>query len=230
MSQAPFAPVFPIFNGYAPDPESGPRTLEFTAAFSANITSIDKNFEIEATTGRIGFVQSIWVNNASNTQPLIVTNLVTGQEVVFDAGSSGADPIFATNPPVFRFASTGQVSVKIFLLNIPLASYRSGPVTVNANVSPIQRGTWSDDSSTIAIGGTSQQAIAGNAARYGIVIQNPSSEIESLFVNFGAAASAADSIELTPGEEYTEMGIVTTQAINVVAATTGHVYIAKELA
>jgi hypothetical protein len=89
-------------------------------------------------------------------------------------------------------------------------------------------GTYTNRSLAITTGGTSEQLMAANADRINFVVQNPSSEIESLFINFGAAAhpTSGNSIELAPGGYW--IG-TSTDAVNVVAATTGHKVIAKEL-
>lgn len=89
-------------------------------------------------------------------------------------------------------------------------------------------GTYTDRSLSVTLGGTAQNIVASNTARRSLLVQNPSSEIESIFVNpTGAATSAGDSIELAPGGSIT---LATTQAISVLAATTSHKVIAKELA
>lgn len=95
----------------------------------------------------------------------------------------------------------------------------------------IGRGAYVTKSGTIVNGGTSQQVIAANAARKGLVIENPSSESESLFVEFGAAAdTGGTSIELLPGGSLDQNArIVSTQSVNLNAATTGHKYIVKEM-
>lgn len=90
-------------------------------------------------------------------------------------------------------------------------------------------GTYTDKSLSIAAGGTREVLAASNSSRRSIIIQNPSSEIESIFINpTGNATANGDSIELPPGG--LPLTLATTQAIDVLAATTGHKVIAKELA
>jgi hypothetical protein len=89
-------------------------------------------------------------------------------------------------------------------------------------------GTYTDRSLAIASGGVSETLAAALATRIHILIQNPSSEIESIFVNFtDDATSTGDSVELAPGAYQI---FSTTEAVKVLAATTGHKVIAKELA
>lgn len=88
-------------------------------------------------------------------------------------------------------------------------------------------GSYTDRSLSITTGGTAQNIVATNSSRKSVIIQNPSSEKESIFVNpTGTATANGDSLELTPGGSIT---FATTQAISVLAATTGHKVVAKEL-
>lgn len=95
-----------------------------------------------------------------------------------------------------------------------------------------------DRSSFVAAGGTSQPLAPANPTRRRILIVNPCSlttqgiaGAETLFVNFGAAASATDgkSIEIaTCGSYDSGPGLAMQEAINVTALTTNHKYTAKE--
>jgi hypothetical protein len=86
--------------------------------------------------------------------------------------------------------------------------------------------TYTDYSGTIATGGTSQTlAVAGNG-RVRIAILNPATETENLCVNLTSAASctAGTSWVLQSGQSIV---IDSTELVTVVAATTGHKYVAK---
>lgn len=93
-------------------------------------------------------------------------------------------------------------------------------------------GTFTDRSGTVATGGTSQVLAAYNPSRKVLVIQNPSAQTESLFINFSSSASTSDgkSIELAPGEHFImdAFGFLTWEAVNVTAATSSHPFMAKE--
>lgn len=95
------------------------------------------------------------------------------------------------------------------------------------------RGPLNDFSGTITVGGTSQSLLsaAQTASLNYLFIQNPSAQIESLFVNFGAAASATanNSIELLPGQDITMKtpGFICNSQINVTAATGTHPFVCK---
>lgn len=90
-------------------------------------------------------------------------------------------------------------------------------------------GALTDRSGTITTGGTAQNAMAANTSRKYASVTNPISATESLFVNdAGTATAASPSYELLPGESYETGAFVPTNAISVLAATTGHAFIARE--
>lgn len=88
-------------------------------------------------------------------------------------------------------------------------------------------GDYVDRSGTIATGGTSQTLASADAGRGNITIYNLSTESEILCVNVTSAASCstAGSWHISPGGSLT---LTTKEAINIVAATTGHKFTAKE--
>jgi hypothetical protein len=90
-------------------------------------------------------------------------------------------------------------------------------------------GPVTDASGTIDEGGTSQEIDTINSGRKYFFIVNPNDATESLWFNFGvAAATNSPSIEIKPGGSFVmEAGFVSNQAINVIAATTGHAFTIK---
>jgi len=222
--------AFPLMNGYAP--KEGPRGLPMELDFS-NTTIYRENFFKEHSTGVISFFQTVWVDNKSNANPLYVRMRGgLSQEIEVPAGAQGAYPLFAVLPQPIEIETTQDTGliIEVVFLNVPLAPYTSGPITVNATVVPIARGTYTDFSSTIAVGGTSQSAIPVNASRLALIIGNPSDEIESLWINFTDPAQlGVDSIEVTPGQTWQTQLAISTEEVTIWAATTGHAYTAKEL-
>lgn len=109
-------------------------------------------------------------------------------------------------------------------------------ITQEAYLAP---GSYIDRSGKIATGGTSQKLMDSNGGRRRVIIENPQSATsqgigtaENLFINFTLPASSTNggSIELLPGGSYdSDSGPCTVEQINVVAATTGHQYMAKEM-
>lgn len=102
--------------------------------------------------------------------------------------------------------------------------------TIDSMLGLAGAGTWTDKSGTITSGGTSQQAIAATATRKKIIVQNPANATESLFLDFGIAAAVGTAIELVPGAIFESgAGLVSQQSVNVLAATTSHVFVMKEI-
>lgn len=100
------------------------------------------------------------------------------------------------------------------------------------------RGTTTDRSVVITLGGTSQQLAASNTSRNRLLIQNPISATaeglgatETCAVNFGSAATQAggNSFDIGPGGSFDSGGgPVMTDAVNIICPTTGHKIPAKE--
>lgn len=91
------------------------------------------------------------------------------------------------------------------------------------------RGSVIDGSGTLTTGGTSQQVFPANAGRYYVMCQNPITATETLFVNFGSAASTSGgSYELAAGGSITfDSNFIPAGTVNVNAATTGHRFVCK---
>jgi len=222
---------FPVFNGYAP--KEGPKALPIAFDFTS-VASVDIDLFTENTNGVIQYVQAVYVDNSLNPNELTIFFPSTQQKIVIPATAQGVWPVFSIDQVRLTISSTIDPDARgnIILLNVPMPLTQWGPLTVNANITAetITAVTASDFSAALALGGTSETAIPANAARKGFVIQNPPTETESLFVDMGIAAAQGTAIEIAPGQMFPPNGspYVSTQAINVVAATTGHVYIAKE--
>jgi hypothetical protein len=92
---------------------------------------------------------------------------------------------------------------------------------------PAQAGTFFDLSGTVTTGGTSQVLRAANGQKARVLIANPTTATENLFVNTSSSAStsAAGSIPIAPGGALT---LNTAEVVNITAATTGHAFIAKD--
>jgi hypothetical protein len=222
---------FPVFNGFAP--KEGPKALPIAFDFSS-VSSMEVDLFTENTNGVIQYVQSVYVDNSLNPNDLEIRFPSTLQKIVIPATAQGVWPVFSIDQVRLTISSTIDPNARgnIILLNVPMPLTQWGPLTVNANITAetITAVLATDFSGVLTLGGTSETVIAANANRKGFLIQNPPTEIESLFVDFGIAAAPGTAIELAPGQIFPPNGspYVTTQSINVVAATTGHVYIAKE--
>lgn len=93
------------------------------------------------------------------------------------------------------------------------------------------RGPYNNYSGTILVGNQSQLLLPASNNYNDIFIQNPSDQIEILFVNFGASASTTlyNSIELLPGQSIWKRtpGFIPNTQINVAAVTLGHPFVCK---
>jgi hypothetical protein len=89
-----------------------------------------------------------------------------------------------------------------------------------------KQGTLTDRSGTITAGGTAQNAIASNAARRYLLVRNPKSATESLWLSLvGTATVASPSLELAAGDAYVaESDLIPTNAVSLIAATTAHAF------
>lgn len=232
-------PAFQIFNGLAPagGPKGIPITLDFSTASSIKIDLLP-----EEVVQAIEFVQGAYVDNSSNGAALTLTFEITGQKLVVPANSQGTWPILAPESTKFTAATTPGAGVApvLILVNVPLPYSTWGPITVNAPALTPARGAMTNRSGSIAVANTSQQLMAANAARTGLIIENPISAagqgigaVETLYINISGAAAVVDggtSIELAPGGVYySGAGPVPTSQINVIATSANHRYIAYEL-
>ena len=108
----------------------------------------------------------------------------------------------------------------------------SGTVTTagTATVSPTA-GTLTDRSGTLTTAATSQQIAPANPSRRYLLIQNVSTT-EVMWVNFTTAATQSEpSILLgaNGGSLVMEASAVSTEAVNVIGASAGHPWTAKEM-
>jgi hypothetical protein len=86
-------------------------------------------------------------------------------------------------------------------------------------------GILKDASSTITTGGTAQSALAANPGRKYLLIQNPSTASEVLWVNLTGTAvvDTQGSVSIEAGGALVfENGFEPSNAVSVIAATTGH--------
>lgn len=100
---------------------------------------------------------------------------------------------------------------------------------VVAAIAP-QQGVLTDRSGSLAAGNTSQQMMASNATRKYLLIQNVDTA-EDLWFTFGGSAAVKDqpSLKLAPGGSFVMEGsFISTEAVQVIALTTGHKWSAKE--
>lgn len=133
----------------------------------------------------------------------------------------------AVNVPASGSTSLTNIDNSIATTNTQLTTVNTKLDTISATIGQ-QRGSLTDRSGSITLGGTSQQIAAALATRKYFLFQNIS--IETMWLNFGIAAVADQpSIAILPQASFVmETFFVSTQTINVISATTGSKFVAKE--
>lgn len=90
------------------------------------------------------------------------------------------------------------------------------------------RGSLTNRSGTITLGGTAQTLAAANTSRSYLLVQNISAE--NLWINFTTAAVADQpSFKIVPGDTFfMESSFLSTELISIIGATTGSKFVSKE--
>lgn len=110
--------AFGTFTGLAPTdgPKVVPTTLDFSVLAAYNIDMF-----MEESTAQIGFVQSVYIDNADNPNSLTIVCAVTNQRIRVRANTQGWYPILATDKFACRVSSTlGAYSVSLHFSNVPM--------------------------------------------------------------------------------------------------------------
>lgn len=220
------------------------RSLQVPLLFSASasIQATLPIFQHPKNVQQIDFVQSIYIDNYNNGANVDIT-FSNGYHLSCPAYAEAIFPIFAASEVLnFIATSTGGVDINVLFLNtlelqtiwttkIPIAG------TVNVSGSDVFTqpftGSFTDVSSALAAGGTAQQLVAANGARQIIAVRNPATPtsqnigggLEPVYLKFGAGNPSPGDLgtwELLPGEALPQFLMTSTQAIQWVAATTGH--------
>lgn len=188
-----------------------PLAIRVDLDFSS-VSEIIFDLEKEQTLNYIDFVQTIYISNFNNADPLVVT-LPGGQVIHVPAQAEGYYPVVAEfGKFVGKFATPAiaDLIIPIVLMNVPVASQQWGPITINvdsviATFTPTV-GVFTDASGNA---GASAELFAANAGAIRRIVQNPANNINSIFINFGGVAASATTFEIPPGGKFdTETGPV----------------------
>lgn len=220
------AAVFQIPMNFAPawrEGKGGPKALHVPMVFPGG-ASQKLTFHLfqRAAQQDLEFIQCMYVDNSLN--PNSLTFKFDGLEyvVTVPANAQGVFPVIVpmTNPK-FSATTTGPLTVDVYLLNIPLPyGTWGGALSVSVGATQV---TLANDSG--AATGASVAIIAANPARKYLTIGNYSGNGHSMFVNFGAAATATNGIEILPGGSLTMTGAgVSTQSVNLIGTNTETFY------
>lgn len=206
--------AFPVFNGYAP--MQGPKALPITLDFTA-VQEIRFDLLLEETNGVIQYIQSIWVDNADNLSPLILTFSQTQQRLVIPAGAQGAWPVITPDQTQVRAQTVGGVVCQVILLNVPLAPEQYGPVTVNANVSPAPYQATPANGFNNVVSSAGTAIFGANAARRALSFTNLPGNIDPIEID----VAGFHLITLLPGQDWQTSNFVPMGAITALSTNAG---------
>lgn len=181
-------------------PRECAKVLPFTIDFSTDpVTPID--LTLLKSTGGLSGVQTIYIDNSNNDQPVSITTSVINQNISIGAGWQGFFPCFLTDNIKITIESTGTGTGEIILINVAMAaavwpasaspaSFPSGTLTVHdailqAFLTTLTTGTAfnvittptyvtgiSNTAGSITTGGTAQTILAALPTRLKYRIQN----------------------------------------------------------
>lgn len=215
--------IYAVINATIPTegPKAIPQTLDFTVA---NTVVVD--FTLAMSQGRITAIQTLWMDNSENEQPVQITVEGTQQIITFPAGAQGTIPIIAANRPKFTCVSNGDVALQTVWLNVPMPAALWFPAQGAAQAASAAAST------SIVAGGTAQNVwTPGTVPSGGAVVLNPIGASESLFVDIVQAATDVSpavngtTVELPAANDFViPAGFQGNVSVN--AATTGHKFVA----
>lgn len=212
-------------------PPEGPKAIYTSLDFTTLNTNI-VDFTLAVSQGKITAIQSIWVDNSSNPQPLQITVQGTQQVITCPAGAQGTFPVIAANRPKFTCVTNGTLVVNIIWLNVPIPANLWYPNQGSASVASAAV------AHSIATGGTAQFVwTAGHAPSGGALIKNPTAAAaaEVLYIDIVNAAQTAEpgtngtTVALAAGDDFVippNFG----GAVSVNALTTNHAFVAYGIA
>lgn len=104
-------------------PKGGPATIPALLDFT-NTGEILIDGEIVISTGKIEYLQGVFIDNADNPDALSMTLDTTGQRVICPANSQGYFSILATNPPRITAETPqgGTKKIRVLFYNVPIQS------------------------------------------------------------------------------------------------------------
>lgn len=139
------------------------------------------------------------------------------------AGSDG------TNLRAVSVDSSGRINTNINGTVPVSGTFWQATQPVSGSVTALSStGTITNRSSTITTGGTSQQVAASNTSRKYFAIQNISDTAMYLGVGYTPTSTTGMLLSANGGGFVFETAFVTTQAINILCATTGKAFVAWE--
>lgn len=126
----------PVMNGLGLPPGINPLMIPLQVDMTvAQSVLVDLTQQQQG--GQIGPIQTIYINNTSNGQPVTIIAPILNQSYTIPAGDSAILPFFLPNQaPKFTVNSTGGVIIPIAVLNIPLPAQVWGTSFGGAGLTP----------------------------------------------------------------------------------------------
>jgi len=106
------------YYGYAP--ASGPKFVGLSAVLTSGALTQSFDLVAEQADDVIEYIQSIYIDNSANAQPVAFTFGTSNQKVQIPANSQGYLPVLCPNPPHFTVSATAAGTVNFLLLNNPV--------------------------------------------------------------------------------------------------------------
>ena len=215
---------------------TGTSTPSLVAGTNVSITGSWPNQTINATGGSTTYTRTTFTATSGQTS-FTVTYTVGSVQVYLNGVFLATTDYTATSGTAIVLATGANAGDIVDVVSLGIIS---GTVTVDGTTTaqPLT-GSYTNRSGSIATANTSQQLAAANGSRRRLFIQNPYNAAgqgigaaESLYINFTSSAvvNDGDSIEILSGASFdTGTGPVSTELVNIVAATAGHKFIAKEI-
>lgn len=198
--------AWPVSFGNAP--KDGSRAMMQALNFALE-SPVGVNLTYEQESGRLEFVQSIYVDNSNNTATLTATFQGTQQTISVPAGYQAYLPVLATlDNPKMSFATTGTPTVNIWLLSFPMAPAEWPASAAAAATSSTSAANSSGGVSTYAaLGGTGNALLTSTP----VLIKSGATNLYGVnFVNKGASDAYVqifDALAATLGTTVPKMSL-----------------------
>ncbi len=101
-------------------PKSGPKTIPCILNFTGvDAHTVDLSQFVDQ--GRIEYVQTVFIDNSENPNPITLITELTNQRIICPAGAQGYFSVLQPNNPVFDFETTaGAFNVPLQFMNVPV--------------------------------------------------------------------------------------------------------------
>lgn len=218
-------------------PENGAITLPVDDVIPASGTFSDDMF-LEQSLGILPTIQSVYIDNSQNAVAISILFLATQQRITARPRSQGYYQVWEqTGAMNYQVIGAAGSVIDIIFSNFPCVTNTWD--TTASSFSPLPyAAAYVSKNAVLAVGGTSQQLMAANAARTGFMIQNPLTAAaqnigaaEAIYVTLDGTAAVVNggtSYEIQPGGAFFCPATIPVGQINWNATTVGHKIIASE--